>query len=488
MESLKIIAKSFYVIIFFIIFFLNMTSVAVAQEETVCAVYFTGIGCPHCAKADPFVLPKMPSLYNMIIIEYEIYQTAQNAALIYDYDEKYNTGLGIPLVIFGNESSIRGDTTILEKIEQKIEESNGNPCLLLSGPTKFEELDFASLDGQPKIWGDKRILYSSDMERKEVPFLGDLLATDNIVETIQNFDYEKSGSVSAQLSGSFVNFENSIKIDGWVFAWNGEAVPDLNNTTTEINNIPENASNNETQEIFPLDMKEENNLSIFKILSLAAVDAINPCALAVLTLMLIAIITYNPKNKKKILLAGLAFTCSVFVIYLVYGLVLIKFFQLIQVLTSVRVVLYKILGAAAIILGLLNLKDFFVYKEGGLATEMPLSWRPKIKKILSGVTSPKGAFVVGAFVTLFLLPCTIGPYVIASGILSVLNIIKTLPWLAVYNFIFVLPMIIITLLVYLGFARVEDVSGWKDKNIRYLHLVTGSIMFLLGLAMLFGWV
>jgi len=227
-------------------------------------------------------------------------------------------------------------------------------------------------------------------------------------------------------------------------------------------------------------------LTIAKIISLAMVDSINPCALAVLTLMLIAILTYNPKDKRNVLLAGIYFIASVFIMYLFYGLVIINFFKVVQALTSMRLALYRALGFVAILLGLLNIKDFVRYKPGGFLTEMPMSLRPKVKKIISGITSPRGAFIVGLFVTLFLLPCTIGPYIIAGGILSVLSIMKTLPWLMLYNLIFVLPMVAIVVVVYAGISRVEDVSGWKDKNIRYLHLASGLIMFLLGVGMFFG--
>lgn len=229
-------------------------------------------------------------------------------------------------------------------------------------------------------------------------------------------------------------------------------------------------------------------LTLAKISSLAAVDAVNPCAIAVLTLMLIAILTYNPKNKKNVLLAGLAFVSSVYILYMVYGLVIIRFFQLVQALTAIRLALYKLLGLVAIALGLLNVRDYVKYKPGGLGTEMPLFMRPKVKKIIGGVTSPKGAFLVGAFVTVFLLPCTIGPYVIAGGILSAMELLKTIPWLMVYNLIFVSPMLAITVIVYAGIAKVEDVSGWKENNIRYLHLIAGTIMLLLGAAMIAGWV
>jgi cytochrome c biogenesis protein CcdA len=158
----------------------------------------------------------------------------------------------------------------------------------------------------------------------------------------------------------------------------------------------------------------------------------------------------------------------------------------VEAIAGIRLYLYKILGVAAIILGILNIKNFLRYKPGGLATEMPISWRPKVKRITSAVTSTKGAFIVGIFVTIFLLPCTIGPYVIAGGILSVISLLETIPWLVLYNLVFVLPMLAITFVIYIGYTTVENVSGWKERNIRYLHLIAGIIMFLLGVAMLFG--
>jgi len=229
------------------------------------------------------------------------------------------------------------------------------------------------------------------------------------------------------------------------------------------------------------------DLTLGKIVALALADSVNPCALAVLTLVLIAILTNNPKNRKNVLMAGLAFTASVYILYLFYGLVIIQFFKgFVSFISSVEPYLYNGLAALAIVLGVLNIKDFIRYMPGGIATEMPMQLRPKVKKLISGITSPGGAFLIGIFVTLFLLPCTIGPYLIASGILSVLDFIKTIPWLLFYNLIFVIPMIAITLIVYAGLSTVEKVSGWKEKNIRYLHLAAGLLLTAMGIAMLTG--
>ena len=225
--------------------------------------------------------------------------------------------------------------------------------------------------------------------------------------------------------------------------------------------------------------KECEDLTLAKIISLGLADSVNPCSIAVLTAMLLAILTYDPKKKHNVLLAGLAFTASVFLMYLLYGLIIIRFFQLVQALASIRSILYKVLGVAAMFVGALNIKDFF---EGGEACKVV----PQIGSLLSRISSPKGAFSIGALVTVFLLPCTIGPYVICGGILSTLVIFKTLPWLVLYNLIFVLPMVAVTLAVYFGFSTVENVSGWQAKNIKYLNLASGLIIFGLGVAMLFG--
>lgn len=220
-----------------------------------------------------------------------------------------------------------------------------------------------------------------------------------------------------------------------------------------------------------------------EITSLALVDAINPCALAVMAIVLTSLLLSNPEKRRNVLLGGLSFTLAVYLLYFLYGIGLTSVFNL---LAPIAPIVIKGIGVFAIILGILNLKDFFVYKPGGLATEMPLKFRPRMKIWVKRITSPKGAFVIGILVTGFLLPCTIGPYIVASGILSELSFIARMPWLLYYNFIFVLPMLVITFVIYFGVTTVERISGWKEKNIHYLHLVEGLILVALGILMITG--
>ena len=298
---------------------------------------------------------------------------------------------------------------------------------------------------------------------------------DNLPEILEGAEFKAIEPIEVAISGKGIKFDNALLINDWVFQWNGEGI---GIPPSEEVVLPE-------PEPPPFEVTEPS-LTIAKIVSLAAVDAVNPCAFAVLLLMLTTVIAYNPGNRRRILLSGVAFITSVFILYFVYGLVIIKFFQVVQALTQVRIWIFKSLGVAAIVFGVLNIRDFIRYRPGRLGTEMPLLMRPRVQKILLRVTSIRGAFSVGVFVTLFLLPCTIGPYVIAGGILSVFEMMENIPPLLLYNLIFILPMMAIVGGVYLGLGRVEDVASWKERNIGKLHLVAGSLILGLGIAMTLG--
>ena len=231
-----------------------------------------------------------------------------------------------------------------------------------------------------------------------------------------------------------------------------------------------------------------DGINFWRITTLALADSVNPCAIAVLTMVLMAILIQNPEKRKRVLCGGLAFVASIYIGYLFYGVVIIQLFKgFAELLRENSVYIYNGLGILAMVMGALNIKDFFMYKKGGIATEMPIFLRPKVKKIIQKITSPLGAFIIGFLVTLFLLPCTIGPYIIASGLLSDLGTLGALPWLLYYNLLFILPMLIIVGLVYYGFTKVQDVSGWKERNIKKLHLIAGILLFAVGFALLMGW-
>jgi cytochrome c biogenesis protein CcdA len=231
------------------------------------------------------------------------------------------------------------------------------------------------------------------------------------------------------------------------------------------------------------------DFTFWKITALALADSVNPCVLAMLTLVLVTILIQNPEKRKKVLYTGLAFSFAVYLSYLFYGIVIIQLFKTFaELLRENAIFIYRGMAIVAIVIGGLNIKDFLFYKKGGFATEMPLWMRPRVKRIIEKITSPLGAFLIGFIVTVFLLPCTSGPYLVASGLLSSLGVLKALPWLLYYNLLFILPMIIITFLIYFGLTEAEKVAEWKDKKIKFLHLIAGILLIAVGISILMGWI
>ncbi len=234
---------------------------------------------------------------------------------------------------------------------------------------------------------------------------------------------------------------------------------------------------------------QKNEINYFQLLGLALVDAVNPCELAVLIILMTAILTREPKNKAKALRAGLAFSVAVFIMYLIFGLLIIFGFKSFMGITDLGTsIFYTILAILAIILGLLNIKDAIWYGGGGFIMEVPMRWRPAMKKIIKGTTSARGAFITGLIVSFFLTPCTAGPYFVAGGILAAFSWAETIIPLLFYLLIFISPMIVITLIAYFGFMAVEEMGGWRERNIKLLHWIAGILLLGLGLAMLFGFI
>ncbi|MDI6806485.1 MAG: cytochrome c biogenesis protein CcdA [Candidatus Aenigmarchaeota archaeon] len=228
-------------------------------------------------------------------------------------------------------------------------------------------------------------------------------------------------------------------------------------------------------------LEKLSSLSMFVIIGAALADSVNPCAIAVLLILLSALIASG--RKRRALRAGLAFTISIYVTYFLFGLGLFSALQI----SGLSFWFYKIIGIVAVIIGLANIKDFFWYGGGGFVMEIPRAWRPTLKKMLSSVTSPLGAFLLGFAVCLFELPCTGGPYIVILGLLAErMTMFAAIPLLLIYNVFFVLPLLIITLMIYLGFSTVEKTTEWKEKNIRKLHLIIGLIMLVLGGIIVFG--
>lgn len=225
------------------------------------------------------------------------------------------------------------------------------------------------------------------------------------------------------------------------------------------------------------------NLTPLAVVCGAAVDAINPCALSILILLMASMLAEG--ERKKALVTGFSFIAAVYLSYFLMGigtLTLIRSYTI-----NYSGVFYKVVGIIAILFGLLNIKDYFWYGGGGFIMEVPQRWRPKMKEMIKKVVSPWGAFIVGLVISLFLLPCLSGPYVVILGMLAAkASFFKGFLYMIVYNLVFILPMSIVVLAMYFGLPP-EKAEEWRKNKLRLLHLIAGVILVALGIVILFGW-
>jgi hypothetical protein len=381
---------------------------------------------------------------------------------------------GVPDLVFGPDAAFVGDAPILSGVPPFLNRSLGAPSTP-GNLTSLGSLDIAGLPGYPRVWEGGRVLIREG-PRGNTSLLRGLLAGADPGLLLAGVNHTALDPVTITHEDHAIRFEHALRVDDWIFAWNGEPAGDLTPfPTVTVEPTPTGGA-----------CEPGGGFTAGKIVALASVNAINPCALAVLLVILLGIITRNPGNRRRILLAGLAFSLSVFVFYLAYGILLVSLLAAAREATLLQLLLTRGLGVVSIVIGLLHLREYRSPGGTQVATGIPGGWRPRLGEALNRITSPAGAFLVGALVTLFLLPCNIGPYLIGCGILSVYGPLVALPYLLLYNLVFILPMLGITAVVYLGVARIGDVKGWREKNIGRFHLISGLVILAFGILLVLG--
>lgn len=204
------------------------------------------------------------------------------------------------------------------------------------------------------------------------------------------------------------------------------------------------------------------------------IDSINPCAIGVLILLLSTLVVIG-KSKQKLLYFGLVYIGSVYIVYFLAGLGLTLFLHSIPlVLTQYISITVGMLVVAG---GMFEIKDFFWYGKGFSLAISPRHAK-KIHELSKKITFPSLLFL-GAFVAAVELPCTGGPYLAITLILSQNFSMTAVLLLAFYNVLFVLPLIVILLLVY-GGTKIHKIKMWKQENKHFMRLAIGIILVYLG--------
>lgn len=204
------------------------------------------------------------------------------------------------------------------------------------------------------------------------------------------------------------------------------------------------------------------------------VDSINPCAISVL-LLTIAFLFSIGKLREKIFLIGGTYILGIFVVYVLIGLGILSVLQVF----SIPNFMGRIGASILIAVGAINLINEF-FPKFPIKLKIPDSAHHPMAVMMEKASIP-AAFLLGALVALFEFPCTGGPYLLVLGLLHDQGTyIKGFGYLILYNFIFVLPLLII-LFVASDKKLLTKFQVWQEREDKMLRFWSGIAMIILGL-------
>jgi len=214
--------------------------------------------------------------------------------------------------------------------------------------------------------------------------------------------------------------------------------------------------------------------TLITVITTAAIDSINPCAIGVLILM-ISVMVGSKSSTGRMLLIGGVYIFSVMITYLIAGLGLIYFLASLPLVITESISIF--VGLLIVFAGILEVKDYFWYGKW-IALAIPSGVIDKIHRMTSKVTIP-GVMLLGAFVSAVELPCTGGPYLAIITLLSQYFDWTAFLMMVLYNVIFVSPLIVILLLV-AGGMKLHKVKKWKQESKGIMRLMIGLLLIAMG--------
>ena len=218
-------------------------------------------------------------------------------------------------------------------------------------------------------------------------------------------------------------------------------------------------------------------------LLIALVDGVNPCSIWVLTMLLA--ITLHTGSRKKVAIIGIIFLTVTAIIYALFIAGLFTFLSVMSFIGWIQIVVAVI----ALFFGLVNLKDYFWYKEGfslTISDKKKPGLFQKMRNLMDAsqsIWALAGATVVmAAGVSLVEFSCTAGFPVLWTNLLLSQEVAADLfiPLLILYMLIYQLD----ELVIYFASVFTLKASRVEEKHGRILKLIGGSLMIVLSAVML----
>jgi cytochrome c biogenesis protein CcdA/glutaredoxin len=234
------------------------------------------------------------------------------------------------------------------------------------------------------------------------------------------------------------------------------------------------------------------SLGVLTVLGAGLIDGLNPCAFATLVFF-VSYMAFTGRRGREILFVGMAFTLGVFLTYFLVGIGLLTVVQSLGVLASLGRWVYLLTAVLCAILAALTFRDLSRArrgKPGDMTLKLPSALRKQIHKVIREGAQVRAfvgmAFVTGFLVSLIELACTGQVYL--PTIVYVLSrpelAARAFLYLFLYCLMFVLPLIVVFVLSYLGTTS-EQLAQFVNRHTASIKLLTGLVF--VGLALWMTW-
>ena len=213
-------------------------------------------------------------------------------------------------------------------------------------------------------------------------------------------------------------------------------------------------------------------------------DGLNPCAFTTI-IFFISYLTLIGRRGREILLVGFAFTGAVFLSYLVMGIGLSAILERLGDVSIIGKIIYS--GTALLCLGLavVSFKDWLKIRRGEISDitlQLPTFFKKRIHGTIRKRSRVKGyitaAFIAGVIVSIFELACTGQVYLPTIVFMTSIQEARltALFNLVIYNFMFVIPLVIVFVGAYRGTTS-ERFTRFFQNNVATVKILT---VFLFG--------
>lgn len=223
-------------------------------------------------------------------------------------------------------------------------------------------------------------------------------------------------------------------------------------------------------------------LPLFTI-AVGLIDGFNPCAMWVLLFLLSILV--NLQDRLRIIAVAGTFVLVSGIAYFAFMAAWLNVFLLIGFLRPIQIGL----GVLAVCVGAIHVKDFFAFKQG-ISLSIPESAKPGLYQRMRNIVTAKnltgalvGAFVLAVMVNVVELLCTAGLPALYTQVLTLqqLPTWQNYAYLFLYNLAYMLDdgLMVFAVVWTLGKHKLQEREG------RVLKLISGLVILILGLLMLF---